>query len=108
MTELIGAISLISLVINVLIYRRIIATYPLGSVDELEPAHHCCEAVIGYLESPKEEKAHEPIPEPKTNPESYQAWTNRKGIPMIPPTTPPKPIVKTPDRGPLARPDGFV
>jgi hypothetical protein len=126
------AISLISLVINVLMYRRITATYLLEAVEELEltPSHCCCEVVIEHLESSKQEEAHEhrypqpngqgfPVnqcldcgywdgpPETK-NTEAYQAWTNRQEIPWVPPTTAPEPLIKSPNRGPLARPDGFI
>ena len=109
MVYLIGAIAVISLTLNFLIYKRIIASYSVGVVEELEPAtsHCCCEVVVEYLEASKREKSHDPVSVAKPS-EAYQAWTNRKGIPWVPPAKAPEPIVKTPNRGPLARPDGFV
>lgn len=106
MEYVIGLISLVILGLNYQIYRRVTATYSLGTVEELEltPSHCCCEAVIEHLNSDKKEEA----PKPKKNPEAHQAWVNRTGIPMVPAVKAPEPIVKPPKRAPLARPDGFV
>lgn len=109
MDYIVGVISLVTLGLNYLIYRRITATYSLGSVEtlELSPSHCCCEAVIEHLESNKpQDEAHDPPPPaPK---QDYGAWKNESGIPWVPPVKAPEPIVKAPNRGPLARPDGFV
>lgn len=109
MIELIGAISLFLLVINMLMYRRITATFSLGTVEELKPAtyHCCCEVIIGYLESSNQEVSQDILPVAKST-ATYSAWKNQKEIPWAPPVKPPEPIVQTPNRGPLARPDGFI
>jgi hypothetical protein len=109
MEFVIGAISLVSLALNLLIYRRITASYPVGSVEEveLEPVIYCCCKV-------DEQKDPEPEPEIKSNsaqavdPNAYVAWKNQREIPWSPPVKPPEPVIRTPNRGPLARPDGFV
>jgi hypothetical protein len=109
MEFVIGAISLASLTLNYLIYRRITATYVIGSVEEFElaTAHFCqCETVVEHPQ-PEQEPVQDPEP-PKQSVEAYQAWTNRQGIPWVPPVKPPEPIKKAPNRGPLARPDGFI
>ena len=109
MDFIVGAISAVSLALNYLIYRRITATYVIGSVEEFElaTAHMCqCKAAV-ELPQPAPEVVNDPEP-PKQNTEAYQAWTNRTGIPMVPAVKPPEPIKKAPNRGPLARPDGFV
>jgi hypothetical protein len=126
MEYVIGVISLIILGTNIAIYRRITASYPVGVLEELDPVtcvcgalpgetcrpgcdprpHCCCEAVIEHLNKPVETDIEVNV-KPK-NPEAYSAWVNRTGIPMVPPTKKPEPIVKPPKRAPLARPDGFV
>jgi hypothetical protein len=110
MDYILGAISLVSLALNYWIYRRVTASYSLGTVEELEPvtSHCCCEAVIEHLSSANQEESPLPPDPPKQNPDAHQAWVNRQGIPWVPPVKTPEPIIKTPDRGPLARPDGFV
>lgn len=108
MEYFIGLVSLISLGLNYLIFRRVTATYPIGTVEEFEfaPAHFCqCEAV--KIEESETE------PEVETTPSAskthdYSAWRNEQNIPWSVPVKKPEPIIKTPDRGPLARPDGFV
>lgn len=112
MIYLIGVLTLVSLTLNGLMYRRITATYPLGDVKELEPttSHDCCDSIIRYLEGfAVAEEAHDPPPAPTPVPsDTYSAWKNQTNIPWVPPTKLPEPIVKAPDRGPLARPDGFI
>jgi hypothetical protein len=91
MEFIVGVIALASLGLNYAIYRRITATHVIGSVEEFElaTAHFCqCEAAVELPQS-VERPQEDPEP-PKQNVEAYQAWTNRKGIPMVPPTTPPK------------------
>jgi hypothetical protein len=75
-------------------------------VEELEAVHDCCKSVIEYLEMQREKP--EENPQPNEAPKSYSAWNKQKDIPWVPPTKTPEPIVKTPNLGPLARPDGFV
>lgn len=110
MDYIFGAISLISLGLNYWIYRRVTATYPLGTVEETElaPIHHCCEAVIEYLESQKQPEVINNLPVAPSVVPDYGAWKNEKEIPWVPPVKAPEPIIKAPNRGPLARPDGFV
>lgn len=107
MDYIVGVISLVSLGLNYWIYRRLTATYPVG-VEEtiLEPVHDCCAVIIEHMSSKVEEAPK--TPEPKKDPNAYSAWKNQTGIPMVPQVKPPEPIIKAPDRGPLARPDGFV
>lgn len=111
MVYLIGVIiSLASLGLNYAIYRRITATYLLGSVEETELSPYFCRCmtVIGEVESqPEQTEAHDPQPAVAST-HDYGAWKNQKEIPWIPPMKAPEPIVKPPNRGPLARPDGFV
>lgn len=104
MVYLIGVISLISLTLNYMIYKRVNTTYLVGTLEEITaPAIYCC-CKVEHLESEPQEKA---APEPMVQ-DVYQAWTNRKEIPWVPPTPAPEPVINTPNRGPLARPDGFV
>lgn len=108
MDYILGAISLLSLGLNYWIYRRVTATYPLGTVEEtnLEPIHDCCKVILEFLHSESEE---DPVPTSASQQaQDYGAWKNEKGIPWSPPIKPPEPIIKAPNRGPLARPDGFV
>lgn len=102
MEYLLGVISLISLVFNYFIYRRITATYMVGTVEEL-----CCCKVEQIESEPVE--AHEPplVTVPMVQ-DVYGAWKNQKEIPWVPPVKTPEPINKPPNRGPLARPDGFI
>lgn len=113
MNYLIGLISLVSLTVNYLIYRRITATCVLGSVEtfDLEPVHDCCKAIIEHFESKNEVKVEAPLPTQvplPSNSDVHSAWKNQKDIPWVPPVKVPEPIIQTPNRGPLARPDGFV
>lgn len=112
MEYIIGAFSLVSLVLNYIIYQRITSSYVVGTVEELAPAEYCsCKEVVELLKLQLEkEEAHDPLsqPTPMVTKEVYSAWKNQKEIPWIPPTTPPEPLNKAPNRGPLARPDGFV
>lgn len=107
-----GAISLVGLVLNYLIYKRILATCIIGSAEELEPTtSHCCCEVITELLNPvlDQDEAHDPplVTIPMVE-EVYSAWKNQKEIPWVPPIKTPEPINKPPNRGPLARPDGFI
>ena len=107
MEFLIGAISLVSLVFNYLIYRRITAAYQLGTIEELEPLatyHCCCEVVVEHLESFKQEESHGSPPEVKHT-EAYQAWTNRQGIPAIEVNQKSDPPIKHNSEG---RPYGWI
>lgn len=110
MVYLIEIMSVISLIFNYLIYKRVNATYMVGTLEELAPsAYYCCCSKDVHLEPSYElstEGSSPTVTEPMVQ-ETYQAWTNRKEIPWIPPTPVPEPI-KTPNREPLARPDGFV
>lgn len=107
MVYLLGVLTTFSLVFNILIYKRVTATYPLGSVEEFElaPAIYCC-CKVDEQPEPEPEEAHDP--QPVVSQDVYGAWRNQKEIPWVPPTKAPEPIVKAPNRGPLARPDGFV
>lgn len=109
MDYIVGAISLASLVLNYVLYRRVTARYPIGYVEELQftPISCCCKSDVELLEL----KGEAPNPPPVTAPmvqEVYSGWKNEKGIPWVYPTKTPDPIINTPNRGPLARPDGFV
>jgi len=108
MVYLLGVISTISLVLNILIYKRITATYVVPSVEEfdLAPVIYCCCKVDEQPEQEQPVEAHDP--QPVVSQDVYGAWRNQKEIPWIPPTKAPEPIVKAPNRPPLARPDGFV
>lgn len=105
MDFVIGAISLASLVLNYVIYRRVSASYSVGTIEELEvtPVNCCCSKLAS-------ESVQEPIKD-EINTEPVQAdygpWKNQKNIPWISPSVPQAPI-KTVEKGPLARPDGFV
>lgn len=109
MEYVIGAISLVSMILNYMIYRRITTTYVLGSVSRnfgFEPVlEACCCKNINPIESEPEEAYDPPV---AVSQEAYSAWKNQKEIPWIPPTKAPEPIVKPPNRGPMARPDGFI
>lgn len=110
MEYFLGAISLVSLVLNYLVYRRVTASYVVGTLEELEPAEYCCcKEVIKLLESlPSEDEAHDPPPVTVAMVQGvYSAWSNQKEIPWVPPTAPPEPINKAPNK-PLERPDGFI
>lgn len=115
MEYFIGAVSVISLVINTLMYRRIIATYPVGTVEEFDlapvqqyadPVCQCIGCKVEERTEPEQVEVHDPPPAMAQG--VYSAWKNQTEIPWVPPTKTPEPIVKTPDREPLARPDGFV
>lgn len=108
---LLGLIT-ISLVFNVLIYKRITASWPVGSVDEFDLVTtelvqgHCCCCKVDEQPEVEQVEAHDP--QPVVSQDVYGAWRNQTEIPWVPPTKAPEPIVKPPNRGPLARPDGFV
>lgn len=112
MVYLIGTLSLISLVFNVLIYKRITTNYLVPSVEEFDLVTadfvqgHCCCCKVDEQPEPEPVEAHDP--QPVVSQDVYGAWRNQKEIPWVPPTKTPEPIIKPPDRGPLARPDGFV
>lgn len=112
MVYLIGTISIISLVLNILIYKRTFASYPLGSVEEFDLVTaelvqgHCCCCKVDEQPESEQDEAHDP--QPVLSQDVYGAWRNQKEIPWVPLTKTPEPIVKPPNRGPLARPDGFV
>lgn len=128
MLYLLLIVSLFSIAINYAIYRKITTTV-LSTIETVEPIGHYCQCVKASIE-PIEAHEHRypqangqgfPLNQcldcgywnivdnnpPKTQ-EAYSSWTNQKDIPWVPPVTPLKPIVKTPNRPPLARPDGFV
>jgi F420-dependent methylenetetrahydromethanopterin dehydrogenase len=108
MEYFIGVVSVISLILNALMYRRITTTYVVGSVEEFEAssAHWCqCEAT-----KPVESEVHVTVNPPKSEPkpaQSNSAWENRTGIP-VGPERKPEPALKPITRGPLERPDGFI
>lgn len=105
MEYLLVLISVTSLILNVLIYKKILHTdWVVSNVSE--PV----ELEVLYFE-PEENvvPVEEPLP-PITVPmveEVYQGWRNQKNVPL-------GPVVKTPElspkpiSGPLQRPDGFV
>lgn len=104
MLYLIMVVSLISLGFNITIYKRITATYVVGSVEEFQ-----LETVEPLIEpEPVVEEAHDPPITTAMVQEVYSAWKNQKEIPWVPPTKAPEPLIEAPNRGPLARPDGFV
>lgn len=110
MIYIVGAVSVISLILNYLIYKRITATYPLGLLETVELDIVVERLQPEEMELESQEEAHDPPP--VTIPmvkEVYQGWRNQTGIPAIPAVAPPAPITtQSPNRPPLARPDGFV
>lgn len=100
MLVLIGAITLVSLALNILIYNKV-----------RNP--QIVEIVVERL---KEDGLEEPEvlsePEPQiTVPmvqEVYQGWRNQTNIPLYEGEVKPLPPIKQDDRGPLQRPQGFV
>lgn len=113
MDYIVGVISLVTLGLNYFLYKRITATYPVGTLEEtvLDPVdyHDCCKVIIEHLNPPNPPEVKEvPKPPEVKNSDAYSPWKNQTGIPMVPQMKPPEPIVQPPNRGPLARPDGFV
>lgn len=106
MVYLLEVISLISLVLNYMIYKKVTATYMVGTLEELTaPAIFCCCSKAEHLE-PEPEPQEKAAPVPMVQ-DVYQAWTNQKDIPWVPPTPTPEPV-KPLNRGPLERPGGFI
>jgi hypothetical protein len=110
MVYLLGVLSTVSIVLNVLIYKRITASLSIGSVEEFDlvtaefvPGHCCC---CKADEQPEIESVE--APQPVVPQDVYGAWKNEKDIPWVPPIKTPEPLIQTPNRAPLARPDGFV
>lgn len=105
MIYLIGAVSIISLFLNVLIYRKILAsdaliTFQELTVETIEPEEN---------EAEVDNKPLPPIEEPITVPmvqEAYQGWRNQSNVSWT--SSPPSPSIQPKTRGPLERPDGFV
>lgn len=105
MIYLIGAISLVSLALNILIYKRVTATYPVGVLEEFETEKIELEP---ELEEPVEEVPEAPVKSVEGQ-SNYQGWVNKTNIPLFESVSPPPPSIKEPvNRAPLARPDGFV
>lgn len=90
----------LSVIINALIYRRITATYMVGSLEEITP---CCIAE----EPPLPEEPTPLVTIPMVQEVYGGAWKNQTGIPWTPPAPLPEPV-KPVVRGPLERPQGFV
>lgn len=104
MILIVGAISVISLVLNILIYRKIAdAVKPVYFDISIQPIEQ--EVVV---EQPEE--AHDPQPVVSTKAqEAYQGWQNKQGVPWFETQAPAStPIKQAANNGPLARPDGFV
>lgn len=104
MIFIVGAVSVISLALNILIYRKIAdAVKPVYFDISIQP--------LPVEEEPEAEtEAHDlqPVTVPMVQ-EVYQGWRNQNSIPWVEPVKPPAPIIRQPaNQGPLARPDGFV
>lgn len=108
MVYLFEVISLISLVLNYMIYKRVNTNYMIGTLEELtSPVFYCCCSKVEHLEPLSEKNGEENSPPAAKVQDAYQAWTNQKEIPWVPPTSTPEPV-KPLNHGPLARPDGFI
>lgn len=99
-------ISILSLVLNVLMYRRITATYPVPTVDEIGPFESL--PLVTEIEKEAEKVSEEPPVTVKKVEEVYQGWRNQRDIPWTNPSVPSAPVKQQTVKGPLQRPDGFV
>lgn len=107
MVYLIVVISLISLVLNYRVYKKVTATYMVGTLEEFTvPTYLCSCSNVEHFEPEEPEQEEKSIVTPMVQ-NDYQAWTNKKDIPWVPPTSIPEPV-KPSIRGPLERPPGFV
>lgn len=106
MEYLLALTSVASLILNVLMYKKILHTDTVVStVSEpmpsevlyFEPEERICEEV---------EEALPPITIPMVE-EVYQGWRNQKNVPLGPVVKSPE-LLPKPISGPLQRPDGFV
>lgn len=101
------AISLASLVCNVVLVRKYTAT---AVSTGLEPTENLLPPIIvEQTDAAEEVTVEEPAPTPAAVPavQDNSPWVNRTGIQQGVNAAPAPPI-KPPDRPPLARPDGFV
>lgn len=106
MEYIIGAISLTSLLLNFLVYKKIKASEALTAYQELS---------VEYIEPEiREAEVEEVLPPVEQHvtiqqvEDVYNGWRNQKGISWSGPTSAPLPPLPPKVRGPLERPDGFV
>src|SRR5688572_3257075 len=104
MIYLVGAISVISLILNVLIYLKVRDSQSpvIFNITNVEPPEL-------EVEPEPTVEAHDPplVTVPMVQ-DVYQGWKNQAGIPWVEPVKPPASIKQAPNQAPLARPDGFV